>query len=108
MIDKAAIIKTIEVLDREIQTLQRAKQELSRQLQDGNKPQPLVQRAPRGSVKAFLEDVIGVVPKTLDQILAAAQERGLPAHKESLRAAVKRGVKKGTFVETEDGWTKPE
>jgi len=105
MLDRTAMLKTIEVLDREIETLKRARQGLMRQLDGSERSNGKKPRAGRGSLKAFLSNALADGrPKTVDDLMRLAEAQSLSTHRESLRVALHRGMKDRVYAQTNGGW----
>ena len=103
--DKAALLKTISLLESEIETLMRAKSELLKELEYGSHRSKLITKIPRGTIQKFINNNLNTgISKTTDDLMLIVERQNLPIKRASLDAALHRGVAKGKFIKDENGF----
>ena len=102
--DREAIVKTLALLNTEIETLERAKKELLGQLEKEISPTSK-KKLPRGSLKKFIDrTIMEHGPLTEDELMESAMRENPSIKRPSLVVALGRGIKKGDYGRNDEGY----
>jgi hypothetical protein len=103
--DKAALLKTISLLEAEIETLTRAKKELLKELENGSRQSRLMNKIPKGMIQRFIKSNLDLnESKTTDALMVIVVQQNLPIKRASLDAALHRGVKQNQWMKDANGF----